>query len=259
MKPLSKRLRFEVFKRDSFTCQYCGKAAPQVVLHVDHIEPRSKGGQDKITNLVTSCVDCNLGKSDKRLSDDSAVQKAKKQADLLQERRNQIEMMSKWYQELESLQEQEVDLVERRIGVSGIVLSELGRKNMRARIKKYGLSLVLEKAGEAFSEFTEGTESYEACVAKLDKLLKWDSIPFYVQRAQYITGVIRNRFKSHYGWFENFKRFLIHVLKERPSEHSEFYSIAANAADPAAARDEMIDLTESLGMDADELIEKWNK
>jgi len=34
---ISKRDRFEVFKRDKFTCQYCGKAAPDVVLHIDHI------------------------------------------------------------------------------------------------------------------------------------------------------------------------------------------------------------------------------
>lgn len=42
--PISKALRFEVFKRDSFTCQYCGRSAPEVVLEVDHIVPVSKGG-----------------------------------------------------------------------------------------------------------------------------------------------------------------------------------------------------------------------
>ena len=41
--PISKALRFEVFKRDSFTCQYCGRSAPEVVLEVDHIVPVSKG------------------------------------------------------------------------------------------------------------------------------------------------------------------------------------------------------------------------
>ena len=38
-KNLSKSVRFEVFKRDSFKCQYCGKSAPDVVLEVDHIIP----------------------------------------------------------------------------------------------------------------------------------------------------------------------------------------------------------------------------
>lgn len=51
---LSKSIRFEVFKRDSFKCQYCGGEAPNVLLHVDHIEPVSKGGTNDITNLITS-------------------------------------------------------------------------------------------------------------------------------------------------------------------------------------------------------------
>lgn len=66
---LSKRLRFEVFKRDSFTCQYCGAQPPKVVLEVDHIHPRSRGGDNNPGNLITSCVACNRGKSNKPLGD----------------------------------------------------------------------------------------------------------------------------------------------------------------------------------------------
>ena len=36
-KTLSKKIRFEVFKRDKFTCQYCGRMSPDVILEVDHI------------------------------------------------------------------------------------------------------------------------------------------------------------------------------------------------------------------------------
>jgi 5-methylcytosine-specific restriction endonuclease McrA len=43
-KAMTKRTRFEVFKRDKFACQYCGRKAPEVLLRVDHIEPHSKGG-----------------------------------------------------------------------------------------------------------------------------------------------------------------------------------------------------------------------
>lgn len=66
---VSKSLRFEVFKRDSFTCQYCGQRPPEVVLEVDHIEPRAAGGSDDFLNLITSCWDCNRGKRDKRLGE----------------------------------------------------------------------------------------------------------------------------------------------------------------------------------------------
>lgn len=53
-----------VLYRDSFTCQYCGRSAPDVVLHVDHVIPVSKGGTNSMANLVTACEECNLGKSD---------------------------------------------------------------------------------------------------------------------------------------------------------------------------------------------------
>lgn len=60
---LSKRLRFEVLRRDNHTCRYCGASAPNVQLEVDHVVPRSLGGSDRPWNLVTACHDCNGGKS----------------------------------------------------------------------------------------------------------------------------------------------------------------------------------------------------
>lgn len=68
-KPIGKKLRFEVFKRDSFVCQYCGAHPPSVILHVDHIHPVAQGGCNDMDNLVTSCEACNQGKSARSLSD----------------------------------------------------------------------------------------------------------------------------------------------------------------------------------------------
>jgi len=62
-KSISKRLRFEIFKRDSFTCQYCSAKPPKIPLEIDHIMPVSKGGTNSIDNLITACFDCNRGKS----------------------------------------------------------------------------------------------------------------------------------------------------------------------------------------------------
>ena len=59
---LSKRTRFNVFKRDHFTCTYCGQKPPDVMLQVDHIIAVAKGGSDEPDNLTTSCSACNLGK-----------------------------------------------------------------------------------------------------------------------------------------------------------------------------------------------------
>lgn len=60
---ISKTLRFEVFKRDGFACQYCGKTPPEVKLEADHILAVSNGSETTIENLITSCFDCNRGKA----------------------------------------------------------------------------------------------------------------------------------------------------------------------------------------------------
>ena len=58
----SRKVRFTVFNRDGFKCQYCGRTPPAVVLELDHIIPKSKGGLESIDNYITACFDCNRGK-----------------------------------------------------------------------------------------------------------------------------------------------------------------------------------------------------
>lgn len=60
---VSKRLRFEVMKRDNHTCRYCGADASTTKLTIDHVQPVALGGLDEPSNLVTACKDCNAGKS----------------------------------------------------------------------------------------------------------------------------------------------------------------------------------------------------
>ena len=64
---LSKRLRFEIFKRDQFKCVYCGRTPPSIILCCDHVLAVANGGTNEEHNLVTSCIDCNQGKSDHSL------------------------------------------------------------------------------------------------------------------------------------------------------------------------------------------------
>lgn len=61
--PLTKRIRFEILKRDNHTCRYCGASAPEATLTVDHVLPLALGGTDQPNNLVAACKDCNAGKS----------------------------------------------------------------------------------------------------------------------------------------------------------------------------------------------------
>lgn len=61
---LTPKERFYILTRDQYTCQYCGRSAPDVVLHVDHLQPVSLGGTNHPYNLLASCEACNISKSD---------------------------------------------------------------------------------------------------------------------------------------------------------------------------------------------------
>ena len=56
--------RSMIYKRDRNSCQYCGVTTR---LTIDHVIPRSKGGEDTWDNLVVACSSCNVKKSDKML------------------------------------------------------------------------------------------------------------------------------------------------------------------------------------------------
>jgi 5-methylcytosine-specific restriction endonuclease McrA len=58
-----KRLR--IYMRDKFRCQYCGEKKPAGELTLDHILPRSRGGDNSPVNVVTACVACNNRKGDR--------------------------------------------------------------------------------------------------------------------------------------------------------------------------------------------------
>ena len=57
--------RQNIFFRDNYTCQYCNRRQPSHLLTYDHVVPRSKGGKTTWTNIVTSCISCNLKKGNR--------------------------------------------------------------------------------------------------------------------------------------------------------------------------------------------------
>lgn len=205
-KDISKKLRFEVFKRDKFTCQYCGRSAPEVILHADHIQPVSKDGETDITNLITSCQDCNLGKGDRELSDDAVIQKRKKQLDDLQERREQLEMMVEWQRSLIDLGEQETDAAVEIINslMSGHSVNEHGRTVVKKLVTKYGLSEVIESAKISASQYIEYDSTgkpipqtiskYFEYIEKIARSRKRLEDKPYLRELYYIRGIIRHRF-----------------------------------------------------------------
>ena len=110
-KNIGKKLRFEIFKRDEFTCQYCGSHPPKAILEVDHIVPVIKNGTNDIDNLVTSCFDCNRGKSANSL--EIIPESLKDKASRIKESEDQLIAYNKIMQEKQDrLEDQTWEVVE---------------------------------------------------------------------------------------------------------------------------------------------------
>lgn len=108
---LGKRVRFEIFKRDGFACQYCGKTPPGVVLEIDHIVAVADDGSDEPHNLITACFDCNRGKGAVPLSDRLSQEDLQTRRQLIQERVEQAEAYELLLQERKEQEEAAIDEV----------------------------------------------------------------------------------------------------------------------------------------------------
>lgn len=207
-KGLGKKTRFEVFKRDGFKCQYCGRCAPEVVLHADHISPASKGGAADMMNLVTACIDCNLGKSDRALDDSSVVAKQRAQLDELNERREQLEMMLKWRDGLSRLNEASIDAVSERLRqATTYQLSASGRDIVRKLIAQFGLAKVLDALDAAVRQYVKYDEDgkpskdgVDRALAKLGGFLAIQGEGEDVRQLYYVRGIMRRRFAYCPDW-----------------------------------------------------------
>lgn len=148
---LSKKTRFEVFKRDKFTCQYCGRMAPDVILEVDHMKPVADGGDNNIINLITSCRDCNRGKGKNLLSNDNFVKKQQAQLLDLADKREQTEMIIEWRKELQGLIEIQVEAIDDYIfRMTGCNLNEYGKKDIKSYIRRFSFIEVYDAIEIAF-------------------------------------------------------------------------------------------------------------
>lgn len=176
---LSQSLRFEVFKRDNFTCQYCGAKAPESIIEVDHINPVSKGGDNSLLNLVTACKTCNRGKRDKKLSDVSEVEKQRRQLEEAQERLNLLDMIFKWKEGLRRMEEVAAEkLNEIFLKETGCYFSDYYKKQIITKMEKFGLQTIIDSLYIAINTYHDPNII----------LKKWFGIAYNIHREQTLIG-----------------------------------------------------------------------
>lgn len=240
-KAISARIRFEVFKRDKFTCQYCGKEAPEVTLHVDHIDPLSAGGSNEIFNLITSCKDCNLGKGARKINESEEIKKQKSALNELQERQEQLEMLSKWRLSLIKYEDTQLDFFVEFVSRHGIDLhlTKTGRLKVNSCINKYGLNLVLDcvpKSVEAAIYKVKNPKENQLENAFCEILFKKVASKKLEQenpsefKRRYIKGILSNRFKylnKEEGLTIDF--YVDDAIEHEPNRLDEMIEIAKTA------------------------------
>lgn len=195
---ITKKLRFEVFKRDNFTCQYCGKQSPQIVLEIDHIIPRSEGGGDSLENLITSCFECNRGKGKELLENFKEGTDPTEQAILLLERERQLKEYNAVIKKIRTRKNRDFN------DISKYWHDQLNINPhwFPAGVVRYALDyLPKEKILEAIDVVQDGCQ-------------KWEDKSWGESFRSYFSGIIRN-------WTNDFGRGFVHSENDFGREKDE--------------------------------------
>lgn len=178
---ISKRTRFEVFKRDGFRCTYCGATPTDGPLHVDHVEPKAGGGLDEIDNLTTACGNCNLGKSDVPL------EQRRPQREATEEQKEHAEQIREYLavqREIRKAQDMVVAAVEdhwrQELGATPRILGG----NLRGALKDFTVEELMEAIDIAASRFGPYGDRKEPTLNDWE----WRA---YVQAVKYWHGILR--------------------------------------------------------------------
>lgn len=202
-KAIPQSTRFEVFKRDSFRCQYCGRSAPDVVLNLDHVVPVSKGGDNDIMNLVTSCVECNGGKGAVMLDDNSVIEKQKKMLAELQEKQTQLQMMIERRNGLRGMDDQKLAMFNAELTAKmGCALNDLGAREFRMQLKKYSIIELLDALDTSINQYYDQRLTKDKLTQNRSKVIdyayriaknKKNGTSDAAYHAAYVNGILRNR------------------------------------------------------------------
>ncbi|MBP0029859.1 MAG: HNH endonuclease [Roseofilum sp. Guam] len=175
------------------------------------MNPVSQGGTNDLLNLITSCVDCNLGKSDRTLADTTIIDRQRTQMEELQERREQIEMMMDWQRGLLELDHYLIEQVAEFWAelVEPYKLSEQGLKSLKKLLRQHNADEIMEAMRIATTQYleydngqvTQKSISYAwSKIGGICKTKKLEKTKPYIQKLFYIRGILRKRLNYLNEW-----------------------------------------------------------
>lgn len=155
--PISKRVRFEIFARDGFTCRYCGVQSDKAVMVVDHVHPVCQGGTNAPENLITSCEPCNQGKAGKTI--DQAVPSEQDRLRLAQERNEQVANFHAVKAAIEARENIRNLIAETWCGITGRDTYDAGTITVMVRyMEEFGVEMLIswiEKSAEKVGTYDD--------------------------------------------------------------------------------------------------------
>jgi len=153
--------------------------------------------------LITSCKDCNRGKRDIPLDENSILEKQRKQLEDIQERKEQLEMLFDWKKNCDNFDNYSTNLLSEYIEskISPYTLNETGKANISKLLKKFDLEELfkaIDKSEEVYLRYDKENlltpESVENFMNKIGGIATNNKKSPVDQKIGYIRGICRNRF-----------------------------------------------------------------
>jgi len=158
---ISSKLRFEIFKRDGFKCQYCGRKTPDVILELDHIIPKTKKGKDDVQNLITSCFECNRGKAGTPLEQVFVRKDLKEDLCLLAEKELQLKEYNKLLARKRKREKRDINKVNikvQELSNGTKVLGDPGIRSIRFFLSIFPVEKILEAFELAYNRLSDKSD-----------------------------------------------------------------------------------------------------
>lgn len=150
-------------------------------------------------NLITACEECNQGKKDRTLDDNSILVKQKQQLEELSIKREQLEMMITWRDSLQSFNKEVSDLIVEKINnfIKPFTINDNGKGVITKWLKKFQVSEILDAIEFSAESKIKGTamtsELADQFFNYIPKIATIKRKPPEEQKLFYIRGILRNR------------------------------------------------------------------